>query len=111
MQEAEPIPDVIYTKRDGLALAMDNFKPAQSNGAAIIKIVSGGWKSNLKGIKSFPLWGRMREGSASLISAHAGWRHSKPSMAALPRVGNPSADQMSPSGSLIPGFPWHCSIP
>ncbi|MFM2177455.1 MAG: hypothetical protein RL015_1553 [Verrucomicrobiota bacterium] len=49
-QEPERIRDVIYTKYDGVALTMDVFKPAQPNGAGIIKIVSGGWKSNHKGI-------------------------------------------------------------
>jgi acetyl esterase/lipase len=49
-QEPERIRDVIYTKHDGVALTMDVFKPAQPNGAGIIKIVSGGWKSNHKGI-------------------------------------------------------------
>ena len=44
------IRDVIYTKRDGVALTMDIFKPENPNGAAIIKIISGGWKSNHKDI-------------------------------------------------------------
>lgn len=42
-QEPVRIRDVIYTKHDGVALTMDIFKPAQPNGAGIIKIVSGGW--------------------------------------------------------------------
>ena len=45
-QSPERISDVIYTKHDGVALTMDVFKPAQPNGAGIIKIISGGWKSN-----------------------------------------------------------------
>jgi acetyl esterase/lipase len=49
-QEVERIRDVIYTKHDGVALTMDVFKPAKPNGAGIIKIISGGWKSNHKGI-------------------------------------------------------------
>jgi acetyl esterase/lipase len=49
-QEPEHISDLIYTKHDGVALTMDVFKPANPNGAGIIKIVSGGWKSNHKGI-------------------------------------------------------------
>lgn len=49
-QEPERIRDVIYAKHDGVALTMDIFKPAQPNGAGIIKIVSGGWKSNHQGI-------------------------------------------------------------
>ena len=42
--------DVIYTKHDGVALTMDVFTPAKPNGAAIVKIISGGWNSNHKGI-------------------------------------------------------------
>lgn len=40
--------DVIYHKFEGVALTMDVFKPDKPNGAAIIKIVSGGWKSDHK---------------------------------------------------------------
>jgi acetyl esterase/lipase len=49
-QDPERIRDVIYTKHDGVALTMDIFKPVKPNGAGIIKIVSGGWKSNHQGI-------------------------------------------------------------
>ena len=49
-QEPERIRDVIYTKHDGVALTMDVFKPEKPNGAGIIKIISGGWKSNHNGI-------------------------------------------------------------
>ena len=42
--------DVIYTKHDGVALTMDVFTPAKPNGAAVIKIISGGWNSNHNGI-------------------------------------------------------------
>jgi len=42
----ERIRDVIYAKHDGVALTMDVFKPTQPNGAGIIKIISGGWKSS-----------------------------------------------------------------
>ena len=38
--------DVIYQKSEGVALTMDVFQPANPNGAAIVKIVSGGWKSS-----------------------------------------------------------------
>lgn len=44
------IPDLIYTKHDGVALTMDVYQPAKPNGAGIIKIISGGWKSSHKGI-------------------------------------------------------------
>ncbi len=49
-QEPERIRDVIYTKHDGVALTMDVFVPAKPNGAGIIKIISGGWKSDHKQI-------------------------------------------------------------
>ncbi len=38
--------DVIYQKSEGVALTMDVYKPVNPNGAAIVKIVSGGWKSS-----------------------------------------------------------------
>lgn len=49
-QEPERIRDVIYTKHDGVALTMDIYKPEHPNGAGVIKIISGGWKSNHNGI-------------------------------------------------------------
>ncbi len=42
----ERIQDVIYHKTEGVALTMDVFIPEKPNGAAVIKIVSGGWKSS-----------------------------------------------------------------
>lgn len=49
-QEATRTSDVIYTKHDGVALTLDVFTPAKPNGAAVIKIISGGWNSNHNGI-------------------------------------------------------------
>jgi acetyl esterase/lipase len=49
-QEVTRTSDVIYTKHDGVALTMDVFTPAKPNGAAVIKIISGGWNSNHNGI-------------------------------------------------------------
>jgi acetyl esterase/lipase len=43
--------DVIYHKVEGVALTMDVFVPEKANGAAVIKIVSGGWKSSHERIK------------------------------------------------------------
>ena len=40
------IEDVIYGRKDGVALTMDVFKPAKPNGAGIIEIVSGGYLSS-----------------------------------------------------------------
>jgi acetyl esterase/lipase len=49
-QDVTRVSDVIYAKHDGVALTMDVFTPAKPNGAAVIKIVSGGWNSNHNGI-------------------------------------------------------------
>jgi acetyl esterase/lipase len=44
--EVEIIPDVVYGHKDGLALTFDVFKPkANSTGAAVLFMVSGGWVS------------------------------------------------------------------
>lgn len=49
-EDVERISDFIYTKHDRVALTMDVFTPEKSNGVAFITIISGGWKSNHKGI-------------------------------------------------------------
>jgi acetyl esterase/lipase len=46
-------PDVIYMKAGGAAFTMDVVKPAQSNKAAIVFVVSGGWVSDHTMIASF----------------------------------------------------------
>src|SRR5262245_8109116 len=38
-------PDVIYRRKDGMALACDVLRPAKANGAGILWIQSGGWYS------------------------------------------------------------------
>jgi arylsulfatase A len=38
--------DVIYAKHDGVALTMDVVQPEKPNGAGIIRVVSGGWRSS-----------------------------------------------------------------
>jgi acetyl esterase/lipase len=42
--------DVIYGRKDGLALTMDVFQPAKPNGAAAIICISGGWVSKHENI-------------------------------------------------------------
>ena len=49
--ETTRIRDIIYNKTEGVALTMDAFIPENANGAAIIKIVSGGWKSSHDRVK------------------------------------------------------------
>ncbi|MEL6105679.1 MAG: alpha/beta hydrolase [Planctomycetota bacterium] len=43
--QASDVREVIYGHKDGLALTYDVFEPAQPNGAAVVFIVSGGWRS------------------------------------------------------------------
>lgn len=38
-------PDVVYGHKDGLALTLDVYRPANPNGAAVLFMVSGGWYS------------------------------------------------------------------
>ena len=40
------IPDVVYGHKDGMALTFDVFKPESPNGAGILYMVSGGWRSS-----------------------------------------------------------------
>jgi acetyl esterase/lipase len=42
--------DVIYGRKYGLAMTMDVFRPKESNGKAIIFVVSGGWFSDARHI-------------------------------------------------------------
>lgn len=41
----EITPDVVYGHKDGLAMTMDVYRPAEAKGAAILFMVSGGWYS------------------------------------------------------------------
>jgi acetyl esterase/lipase len=44
--------DVIYGRKDGMALTMDVLKPKKNaNGAAVIWVVSGGWFSSHEGVR------------------------------------------------------------
>ncbi len=42
--------DVIYGRKHGMALTLDVFQPAQSNGCGVVFIVSGGWFSRHESI-------------------------------------------------------------
>lgn len=44
--------DVIYGRKDGVALTMDIFSPSKPNGAAVIFVVSGGYRSSHNSINS-----------------------------------------------------------
>ena len=43
--EPEIITDVVYGHKDGMALTLDVYEPADANGAGILFMVSGGWVS------------------------------------------------------------------
>ena len=45
-QSSTRVADVIYLKKEGVALTMDVFKPAKPNGIGVLWMVSGGWVSN-----------------------------------------------------------------
>ena len=76
------IPDVVYGHKDGMALTFDVFKPASnSNGAGVLYIESGGWRSSWRPIeqsrsrfdtllsKGFTVF-VVRHGSAPRYNAH-----------------------------------------
>ena len=44
-QEVTVTPDVVYGHKHGMALTFDVFTPADANGAAVLNMVSGGWRS------------------------------------------------------------------
>ena len=44
-QEVTVTPDVVYGHKYGMALTFDVFTPANANGAAVLNMVSGGWRS------------------------------------------------------------------
>ena len=46
--------EVIYAKHDGVALTLDVLQPAQPNGAGIIRIMSGGWRSSHNNLSGGP---------------------------------------------------------
>ena len=45
-QDVTVTPDVVYGHKYGMALTFDVFTPANANGAAVLDMVSGGWRSN-----------------------------------------------------------------
>ena len=44
-QEVTVTPDVVYGHKYGMALTFDVFTPDNANGAAVLNMVSGGWRS------------------------------------------------------------------
>ncbi|MBD94664.1 MAG: peptidase S9 [Acidobacteria bacterium] len=44
-QDVTVTPDVVYGHKYGMALTFDVFEPANANGAGVLNVVSGGWRS------------------------------------------------------------------
>jgi acetyl esterase/lipase len=45
--------DVVYGHKDGLALTIDVYRPAEPHGAGVISILSGGWQSSWDLLQQF----------------------------------------------------------
>jgi acetyl esterase/lipase len=58
--------DVVYGHKAGMALTFDIYRPARANGAAVVSILSGGWRSSWDTIKQFR---ELPPGSFQLLTA------------------------------------------
>jgi dienelactone hydrolase len=58
--------DVVYGHKAGMALTFDIYAPERPNGAAVISIVSGGWRSSWDTLKQFR---QLPSGSFRLLTA------------------------------------------
>jgi len=58
--------DVVYGHKAGLAMTFDVFRPPMPNGAAVISIVSGGWRSSWETLQQFE---ETSDGSARPLTA------------------------------------------
>ena len=65
--------DVVYGRRDGMALTYDVIRPAKSSGAAVLWIQSGGWYSNWTDPKAMAAASKpyLDKGYAVVIVRHA----------------------------------------
>jgi dipeptidyl aminopeptidase/acylaminoacyl peptidase len=57
--------DVIYGHKAGMALTFDVYRPKEANGAAVISILSGGWRSSWETLRQFL---EMPDGSVRLLT-------------------------------------------
>lgn len=58
--------DVVYGHKAGMALTFDIYRPERPNGAAVISILSGGWRSGWDTMKQFR---ELPSGSFQLLTA------------------------------------------
>jgi acetyl esterase/lipase len=47
------MPDVVYGHKAGMALTFDVYRPQRANGAAVISVLSGGWRSTWETLQQF----------------------------------------------------------
>jgi acetyl esterase/lipase len=62
--------DVIYGRKDGLALTLDVFSPDNRNGAAIISVISAGFRSNHAAIDMEPYKVLLKRGYTVFAVVH-----------------------------------------
>lgn len=62
--------DVRYGERDGQPLYMDVFQPPQPNGAAVMVVVSGGWKSGAGSVQPYLFAPFLRRGYTVFAARH-----------------------------------------
>lgn len=62
--------NIQYGERDGKPLMMDVFRPPQQNGAAVVMMVSGGWKSGPGAIRPFLFAPFLRRGYTVFAVQH-----------------------------------------
>jgi acetyl esterase/lipase len=61
---------IVYTQRNGHDLTLDIYRPAQQNGAAVLIMVSGSWKSNPKGFQPWMAASLLRKGLTVVAITH-----------------------------------------
>jgi acetyl esterase/lipase len=61
---------VVYTQRQGQDLTLDVYRPAHPNGAAVLIMVSGSWKSNPKGFQPWMASSLLRNGLTVVAVTH-----------------------------------------
>lgn len=66
--------NVVYGQRDGTDLLLDVFRPPQPNGAAVVVMVSGSWKSSADSVRPFLFAPFLRRGYTVFAVRH----HSQP---------------------------------
>lgn len=62
--------DVVYGQRDNKPLIVDVFQPPQPNGAGVILMVSGGWKSGPGSVRPFMFAPFLRRGYTVFAARH-----------------------------------------